>query len=346
MTYYLNTKNLAMIGILEDAYSIFDILVTSIQTASLKDQGYFDYLKEHSPVSVDATSQLQTFQYMNFAREAVLRKLDGWLNSNCFIFSPDAFPIHVDNEMFGHIYGQSVLNAPKHGPVCYPTFTTFLHAIEDAVYGFLSKNYFLNTGKHFCDRKVYGEHIQAVADVYRAHIAHYSVSETLLTDVIVYKCLHQVSCNLQNHKIVSIVRPVAVLSPGKRVEFPVHHCETCGKDFVGIQTLKAYSDEFGKPDLNYSFDSDGSSDFNAFPPMSELYKTGYNVRQSGMSETERRILLKGLIDQDPSSYMGICRDLGAAISRFEFIPRFYEAVKKWKSDLQYVTAYVLSTPKD
>lgn len=346
MTYFLNTKNLAMIGILEDVYSVFDLLITSIQTASIKDQGFFEYLSTISPASVDATSQLQTFQYMSSARDAIIEELDGLLYSNRFIFSSDSLPFHVDNEMFGHIFGWSVLDAPKHGPVCYPTFTTFLHSIEDAVYDRLAREYTANTGKPFYDRTAYGKHIQGVADVYRAHRAHYSVSETLLVDAILYRCLHQVSCNLLNHRVVSTIKPVAVLSSGKCIDFPIHHCETCGKNFVGIQTLKAYSDDFGNPYLNYSTDSDNSSDFSAFPSMSELYKTGYNVRQAGMSEAERRALLKGLIDRDSSSYMGICRDLGSAISRFQSIPRYDEAVKKWKADLKYVTTYVLGTAKD
>ena len=125
------------------------------------------------------------------------------------------------------------------------------------------------------------------------------------------------------------------------IDVPVHHCLTCGKVFIGNQTLNVYTKTFGmfllrrNDDVNFD-----NTIYDSFREKSNLYKTGYNVQRFGMAEADRHSLLKRLIDSKQMDYSSICSDINDDINRFQYVPRYFDAVEKWKSDLKFIGDYV------
>jgi len=63
-----------------------------------------------------------------------------------------------------------------------------------------------------------------------------------------------------------------------------------------------------------------------------------------MSEPARRKLLVGLITKGVMPAESIIRDIEKAISIFEKNESFFEATKKWQSDLVFVNEYCKQRP--
>ena len=84
-------------------------------------------------------------------------------------------------------------------------------------------------------------------------------------------------------------------------------------------------------------ENESSGDFSSSDKQSELYRHGYNVQaKKGLSETQRHIILLSLINSNKIGKGEICSYLGGLIEKYQPIPKFSEAVKKWKDDRDFV----------
>lgn len=162
------------------------------------------------------------------------------------------------------------------------------------------------------------------------------VSETLKGMIIIFENLSAISCNLNNHMVESIMVPVPLLNSSNLVRLPIHHCVTCGRYFIGSETLRIYEKLYGRFFIRTIREGADPAEF-AFFGESELHKTGYNVRKDGMTKAERQDFLSRLISEEIMSKFGICRDIQNAIKIFDNRPEYIDAVAKWREDLFYVS---------
>ena len=161
----------------------------------------------------------------------------------------------------------------------------------------------------------------------------------------VYKILSQVSC-YKNHKVVQDECVVDLAGAmGKTVRLPIHRCLTCGKLFIGVESYKIFTEEYGLmlferlPDESMKRDQDQY--FKNFNSESKLHRMGYNVAAGGLTEKERRALLISLLENKYMSYLEICADIENAIRIFEGRPNYDAALTKWRRDLRFIAEYVL-----
>ena len=157
--------------------------------------------------------------------------------------------------------------------------------------------------------------------------------------------LKSISCNRNNHEVISERFGVPFDKPEKLVFLPVHRCLNCGRVFIGIETISVYENHYGKlllPILNDIDEKPFKSNSITWGQFgeSELHKTGYNVQQGKMTDSERHELLEKLIRTKSMSTFQICRDIENAISIFENRPGYCDAVRKWKDDLLFVNELV------
>ena len=157
----------------------------------------------------------------------------------------------------------------------------------------------------------------------------------------VFSNLHTISCNRKSHHVIPSTRNVNLTNNNAVVYLPVHKCTSCGKTFIGFETLKIYERLYGKTSTylisdynNKKFDKD-SFEWSKLGE-SELHKKGYNVKADGMSEQERRELLSSLINSKQMTVFQICRDIESAIKIFDGRDNYKLAVAKWKRDLKFV----------
>ena len=160
-----------------------------------------------------------------------------------------------------------------------------------------------------------------------------------------YKNLLQVSC-YKNHNVVasSCDLEPADLS-GQTAHLPVHRCLTCGRIFIGWESLKIFTKLHGLLLFERLLDESmaGDRDYEAFNLESKLHRMGYNVRaDGGLSERERRDLLVSLLENKYMSFLEICGDIENAIRLFEGRATFEDALWKWHEDLRFINKYVLT----
>ena len=100
--------------------------------------------------------------------------------------------------------------------------------------------------------------------------------------------LKSISCNRNNHEVISERLGVPFDKPEKLVFLPVHRCLNCGRVFIGIETISVYENHYGKlllPILNDIDEKPFKSNSITWGQFgeSELHKTGYNVQQGKIS---------------------------------------------------------------
>lgn len=160
--------------------------------------------------------------------------------------------------------------------------------------------------------------------------------EVLKGMIIVFENLSAISCNLNNHIVESVAVPVPLLTSSALIMLPIHHCITCGRYFIGSETLKIYERLYGRLFIRTVREGADPSEL-AFFGESELHRTGYNVRKDGMTKIERQAFLSKLISDKVMCKFDICRDIEKAIKIFDGRTEYADAVAKWKDDLLYVS---------
>ena len=149
------------------------------------------------------------------------------------------------------------------------------------------------------------------------------------------------SCISKKHQISDITVQIPMIHKNGTVGFeilPAIYCNQCQKyimlkdDFDKIEgiILCEVIDETTN-------ENESSGDFSSSDKQSELYRHGYNVQaKKGLSETQRHIILLSLINSNKIGKGEICSYLGGLIEKYQPIPKFSEAVKKWKDDRDFV----------
>lgn len=149
------------------------------------------------------------------------------------------------------------------------------------------------------------------------------------------------SCINKKHQISDITVQIPMIHKNGTVGFeilPATYCNQCQKyimlkdDFDKIEgiILCEVIDETTN-------ENESSGDFSSSDKQSELYRHGYNVQaKKGLSETQRHIILLSLINSNKIGKGEICSYLGGLIEKYHPIPKFSEAVKKWKDDRDFV----------
>ena len=170
----------------------------------------------------------------------------------------------------------------------------------------------------------------------------YTIDDLVIPNFVIFKSLNNISCRQRKHIIRSTTYAVPVIGKKQRlVQMPVHYCETCRKTFIGIETCKLYAKVYGQICFDYKPDTGLEHLFNGYELESKLHRLGYNVIEGELSEKERHNILSWLIDTKTMSYFEICRDIENAISIFDGRPNYFNALKKWRSDLLFLGDYVV-----
>lgn len=333
----LNASNLLALGLLEEAQSTYEetIAANDFAHSAPFDQKVFKS-REH------------------FIKCLMKEPVDRFVHLNYFIFSVKADLIHFDNcdiSWLDWITGISLSHYNLVGrPKKYylPSFNTFFSAVERVIcqriiregqYPGIHKT--LWHDGHAVDSALerMDERINHLADEYRLCFFKTekctTIDDICAPELFIFKSLRSLSCNKNDHKVVPDSMSVLLINKNESINIPVHRCLTCGRTFIGEQTLKLFISDFGLPFISRKYDSSYKADYPEYE-MSELYSFGYNVRQNGMTKEDRRALLTFLLKNKKMSNFQIVRDLENAINRFENQANFILAVQKWKEDLRFV----------
>lgn len=167
-------------------------------------------------------------------------------------------------------------------------------------------------------------------------------------DLRIFKNLSVISCNIKKHLIKPAIFKVHSLKKGILVEIPIYKCKTCGRIFIGKETLRIYEKRYGKLSVttikdNMPFKTEHFTDLNG---ESKLHRAGYTVADGKMSDLERKNLLKYLYDSKQLEAFEITRDIENAIRLFHNRDEFAIAQRKWKDDLEFFSEYVRNSIDD
>lgn len=163
------------------------------------------------------------------------------------------------------------------------------------------------------------------------------ILDRILQELTIYKTLYNISCNINDHKVISAVGTLQ--TEEGEVSLPIHYCSECRKAFIGKESLKFYQKSCGDFQTDISEEPDYFGDLG----KSELYRYGYNVRADGMSRKQRRKLLIGLYETKKMTAFQIRRDLEKNIFMFKNNKYFKFAIKKWNDDLEFFNQYLLNS---
>ena len=157
----------------------------------------------------------------------------------------------------------------------------------------------------------------------------------VLQELIVYKTLYNVSCNIKNHNVEPAIGTLN--TDEGNISLPMHYCKDCHKAFIGRESLKFFQKICGDFNVVTSEDSMAYGNLG----KSDLYRYGYNVRADGMSRKQRRELLIKIYESGELSDFQIRRDIEKNIFMFKNNKYFRFAVKKWNEDLEFFNQYLL-----
>lgn len=336
----LNINNLFAFGILEEAYQTYE------ETIEANDYA------QHAPVN-----QKRYKSREDMIRQAMREPLNRFVRSNRFIFSDEAKEIDLDSRdimIFDGISGMSLSHynnvkaVKKHH---LPTINTFFDALEsvicqkmirDGEFQGISRTFWLEKKAIDMAMERMDDRINRLAKVYRSQRFRREQCTTTLEQVVVpnliiFKSLWAISCNVNKHKVIPNTTRALLVNEKKYIDLPTFKCLTCGRTFIGEQSLKLFVSEYGLPLVSREYDSSYEIDYSSFG-VSELYTYGYNVRQEGMPKEERRALLICLLETGKMKKFDIVRDIEKAIKLFENRPQDALAVHKWREDLDFLTS--------
>lgn len=168
-------------------------------------------------------------------------------------------------------------------------------------------------------------------------------NQIILNDVLIFKKLSSISCNRKNHIIEPKTIIAAIVDSNDTILLPVHYCKNCNKIFIGNETLKVYEKKYGKLFLSVRKDYSDDEAHSYYTGESKLHKAGYNVIAGKLSEKERENYLIKLYETKIFTEFEIVRDIENAIQIFDGRICYAEAVKKWKTDLLFITEYIRNT---
>lgn len=323
--------NLAAIGELEDAYALYE------NSVALYSESILAYRAAHPNGIPDMN---------HICRKGFRELVDSYYNTHLYLFTSEYRNLYTTVEILFHLAPLYLTPSREASATLVLKRHTFSHFLQSLALGAAIKIH--NRKKYEHDSLSIEESLALI----NARITKFvAISEApasietcqkVPTELIVYHSLNTISCRIKGHEIVSGKRIVSPASnPKQSVFLPIHICKTCHKEFVGNQTYQAFIKEYGrlliKPCADYT---NGSSEYDCFPPESKLHMLGYNVREDEMTENERHILLLQLLNNNCISYFEACRDIEQAIRLFSGRPKYETSIMKWKKDLKFLGDYI------
>lgn len=328
--YALNKYNLAHLGLLEEFYALHQSIVDVHNEAAKK-------MKSSNTKSSLSIDKLEKESWSK-----TRKLLDDFLIKNTGFFTTKYTVIHPNADAIRRIQLIEVKRtAPLKLTYSVVSFSDFIERFQDFVCDILTRCESYER-PHISREYIWNdinEHIEELAvEKIKRSVKDGCVDKA--QELIVYKNLNTISCNIDNHNIH--IDKVSVMAIGKDylVVLPVHKCNDCGKIFVGYETLKVYEKAYGQLFIIKSKEDEEKGCVYSFKSESPLHKAGYNVIEGMMTETERRSLLVAFLTTNTFSHFEICRDIENAIRIFEGQARFVNAVSKWKSDLMFIGEFV------
>jgi len=328
--YVLSKYNLAHLGLLEDFYALYQSVVDAYDEAAKKVKGS----NTKSSLSIDKLEK------ESWSKTRKL--LDDFLIKHTGLFTTKYNVIHPNADAIRRMQLVEVKRTAPLRTICsVVSFSDFLERFQDFVCDILTRRESYER-PHISREYVWNELNKYIEKLAIEKIKR-SVKDGCVDkaqELIVYKNLNTISCNIDSHDIHVDKVPVMAIGKDYSVVLPVHKCNDCGKIFVGYETLKVYEKEYGQLFIIKSKEDADKGCVYSFKSESPLHKAGYNVIEGMLTETERRSLLITFLTTNTFSHFEICRDIENAIRIFEGQARFVNAVSKWKSDLMFIGEFV------
>ena len=330
-----NRKDLLRLGILEETADLYYNLIDVFRCAY---DNALEIYGEKNLLLGDKVKALAVKQYRQL--------LDAFLKSYTYIFTEN-FEILRTNASC--MKGFSMLNSrTKKLSVIYRliTFDEFIVELTQLVFRIVDNR--IRHEKPKIPTEVVVEHIQTAINnniVNADKIRTCSTPQSVISDetaLVVFRNLSSIYCRAEKHAIVPMLQRVEFLEKDGAMMIPVHRCLTCGKVFVGYETIKVFEQSWGKfkikIDVQHSYCEKG-----AFPELhkeSKLHHKGYNVIAGKLSEKERQDLLVHVLEEGELTYTDICATIEKNIRMFSNSDYHRQAVEKWKLDLSFFQNYV------
>ena len=364
--YKLTPKNLSAWGMLDEMYSLYVRILNSQKEAvdAFINQGH----DGRFPITNERLWHFDWYYWdCNFLKQHRFqtRKLIGdFLNKNRHIFTNSFDNLFPTNDMIKafFLYRSWIENTlVRRGE--WESFDVFLCKIERLIVFVLMDRYLFN-GEERDFNKV---HYEMKANIH-SYMLKAGYAFTLTGEYIaplsyksdtndihkfqrpffrVFKALHLITCCLDNHEVEDEVVVVKTCCDSQEIRLPVHRCKTCGRLFLGQQTLEVYEREYGRLDFDFRYDNnwtDGCTITDSYDyehnGESKLHQLGYNVVQDYYTEEQRHKILVNLLENEKITYFEICRDIEHAIRIFTNVTTHQEAVRKWKQDLLFIGDFV------
>lgn len=314
----INESNLAVMGIYDDVYNMYKNI-----------HSRYSSMLNHAPL---------TFSYVCREEKKCIKYAKTDINdflSRHTAFFTDKYPkLHVDIHDMGSF--RFLQSSWKDLTVSYSlsNFHTFLSLLFNVINRCISRyNYEQHPASADDSTTSLAQYIDRLANQFRKMRVSASISDTAdapvdTDDIYVFSSLSLISCNQKNHVVQPREFIAHKINGTGCIELPIHQCTTCGKRFIGKQTLLVYQKEFGRFFISSKTDSSNNITFDNWRLESRLHATGYNVVEGDLSEKERQDLLTFLLDHNIMSYFEICKDIESAIATHSILDRYDQAVEK------------------
>lgn len=313
---------------------------------------FYELYEEYKNILSNAISKLKNDNLRYLSADQIYREankqsrmlFNNFLEKYTYIFT-DSFEHIYTNIIFMNRIGLIKVTQQFQLTLKYSflSFADFLKNLEFGIVGMLcnrkERKYSITLDERITLTQV-NAHIQKIAEIGKSEqLETKNDNVKICKKLIIYKRLKLISCSQWKHHIETSFC-FCELNDHHVIKLPIHICEICNKQFIGEKTLELYEKNYGKLSVIKMRDIPSPNDGFSFNDQSELYKMGYNVKENGLTEKQRKELLQHIIDTKQMTPFEIIRDLENAIKIHEHIYSNRFAVNKWKEDLFFVNEYV------
>lgn len=329
---FLTETNMINLGIYDDIKNLYDDIYDSCRNAINKCQ-----------------NDNEMFAVIHNIDEVYRNILDDFFKKYTYVFTDECTRLCVNVPAARNLFFISIKDHPSKPLGLIFSFSTFKKFVKNLEHVSvmlvwwnkqkqLPKISYENIRKQIC------QHIENLVTKSISNNETDSLQAYQDEELIIYNNLTAIECNVKKHRLSNQRLTVYTLNDSP-VSLTVHRCLDCGKVFLGKETLLAYERVVGKlliRTLDTIEKSKNNDAYSSFKLQSELYSWGYNVQKEGLSEKERQDLLINLLNKNKITLFAMRRDIEKAINIFKHHPQFALALKKWKSDLEFINEYVES----
>ena len=129
---------------------------------------------------------------------------------------------------------------------------------------------------------------------------------------------------------------------GKRI-VNVFHCRQCDKYWINYEAIEDLLNKRFYPDFKYRIVKES---WEGLKPVSELMMYGYNVKEGELTEKQRQLLLKELIDKGLMTKDQIIRNIQSKVDFNGKKSGNENAKKRWIDDIKYVSQYTVGNVQE